>query len=116
MKKIALAIFACLCVTVQLHAQECEVTPYKALDMMYPAMQIDLFKGRGLDLSKVSLINPPVKNLSLNKHYSAYIAPSDSEILVFIFDHQISFFQLRFSKTECYSLIVTLYIEDLIIE
>lgn len=98
------------------HAQECEVIPYKALDMMYPAMQIDLFKGRGLDLSKVSLINPPVKNLSLNKHYSAYIAPSDSAIMVFLFDNQISFFQLCFSKTECDSLIGTLYIEDLIIE
>ena len=98
------------------HAQECEVIPYKTLDMMYPAMEIDLFKGRGLDLSKVSSITPPVKNLSLNKHYSAYIAPSDSAIMVFLFDNQISFFQLCFSKTECDSLIGTLYIEDIIIE
>lgn len=116
MRKFILTFAACVCMVILSHAQECEVISYKALDMMYPAMQIDLFKGRGLDLSKVSLINPPVKNLSLNKHYSAYIAPSDSAIMVFLFDNQISFFQLCFSKTECDSLIGTLYIEDLIIE
>ena len=116
MRKIALAFFACLCTLIQLHAQECEVIPYKALDMMYPAMQIDLFKGRGLDLSKVSSITPPVKNLSSNRAYRAYIAPSDSTIMVFLFDNQISFFQICSSKTECDNLAGQLYIEDIVIE
>ena len=116
MNKIILVFFALLCASVQIHAQECEVIPYKTLDMMYPAMQIDLFKGRGLDLSKVSMLEPSVKNLSSNRAYKAYIAPSDSTIMVFLFDNQISFFQICSSKTECDNLAGQLYIEDIIIE
>lgn len=116
MNKIILVFFALLCASVQIHAQECEVIPYKTLDMMYPAMQIDLFKGRGLDLSKVSMLEPSVKNFSSNRAYKAYIAPSDSTIMVFLFDNQISFFQICSSKTECDNLAGQLYIEDIIIE
>lgn len=116
MKKFVLAIFTSLCVAVQLHAQECEIIPFKTLDMMYPATQLNLPGNYYLDLSKINLLDPSVKNLSSNAAYKAYIAPSDSSIMVFLVDNQVSFFKLCSSKKECDSLQRELYIEQVVIK
>lgn len=114
MKKLILAFFACFCLFSHALAQDCEVVPFKTLGLMYPATQIDLFEKPLLDLSKLSLLDPPVKNLSLNSAYKAYVAPSDSSIMVFLVEDQISFFKFCSSKTECDT--TPLYIENFIIE
>ena len=116
MKKIALALVVCLCTSILLHAQECEVSTYTSLDMMYPAVQLNYPGNRALDLSKINLIVPPVKNLSSNESYKAYMAPSDSSIMVFLTRDRMTFFKMCSSKKECNSFQLELYIENVIIE
>lgn len=116
MRKLILTFAACVCMAFLSHAQECEVIPYRALDMMYPATQLNYPGKRELVLSKFDLINPPVKNLSSNRLYKAYIAPSDSTIMVFLTGDQISFFKLCSSEKECNRFQLELYIEQVIIE
>ena len=116
MKKNALLLFACLCTSILLHAQECEVVSYNALDMMYPAVLLNYPGKRDLDLSKLNLIVPPVKNLSSNAVYKAYIAPSDSSIMVFLNRDRMTLFKMCSSKNECNSFQLELYIENVIIE
>lgn len=114
MKKIILTFAVCICMVFLSHAQECEVVPFKSLGIMYPAMQIDLLEKEPLDLSRFNLLAPQVKNLSSDSAYKAYIAPSDSSIMVFLVDDQISFFKFCSSKIECDTM--QLYIEQNIIE
>lgn len=114
MKNFVLAFFACFCLFSQALAQDCEVVPFKTLGLMYPATQINLFDEYSLDLSKLPLLDPPVKNLSLNSAYKAYVAPSDSSIMIFVVKDQISFFRLCPSKEVCGK--DPFYIEQNIIE
>ena len=116
MRKNIFALFALLCIAIPLHAEKCELKGFISLNMMYPAVQINLFDEHRLDLSKISSIEPPVKLLRSDSTQKAYKASSDSTIIVFLVDDQISFFKICSSKTECDSLAYALYIENLIIE
>ena len=114
MRKVVFTFAVCVCMVILSHAQKCEVVPFKTLGMMYPAMQIDLLEKKTLDLSKFYLLTPQVKNLSSDSVYKAYMAPSDSSIMVFLVDDQISFFKFCSSKNECDTM--QLYIEQNIID
>ena len=114
MKKVVFKFLAVLFLVNPLQAQECEVEPFKTLGIMYPAMQIDLLEKEPLDLSRFNLLTPQVKNLSSDSSYKSYIAPSDSSIMVFLVDDQISFFKFCSSKNECDTM--GLYIEQSIID
>lgn len=116
MKKVVFTFAVCICMVILSHAQKCEVVPFSTLDMMYPATEINLFDENRLILSKLPLLDPPVKNLSSDSNYVAYIAPSDSSIMVFLVDDRISFFKLCSSKDECNSYGHELYIGNLIIQ
>ena len=115
MKRFALAFFVCFCLAMQLHAQECEVIGYGYLDIMYPATQINLFDEHRLDMSKMPLLDPPVKNLSsIDSVYWAYISRSDSTIMVFVTEDVLTFFKFCSSKAECES--ISFLVEDVVID
>lgn len=116
MKRFALAFFVCFCMTVQLHAEECEVHHYMELGIGYPATEFNLFDEYRLDLSKLSQLDPPVKNFSSDSVYRAYIAPSDSTIMIFLAEDRVTFFRLCSTKEECNSLYHAYYIDSLIVE
>ena len=98
------------------YAQKCEVIRADKIGIMYPATQINLFDEYRLDLSKINLLEPVVKNLSLDSSYRAYIAPSDSTIMVFVAEDLISFFKFCSSENECDSLDRALFIENVILD
>ena len=102
--------------TVQLHAEECEVHHYRELGIGYPATEFNLFDEYRLDLSKLSQLDPPVKNFSSDSIYRAYIAPSDSTIMIFLAEDRVTFFRLCSTKEECNSLYHAYYIDSLIVE
>ena len=115
MKRFALAFFVCFCMAMQLHAQECEVIGSGRLDIMYPATQINLFDEHRLDMSKMPLLDPPVKNLSsVDSVYWAYISRSDSTIMVFVTEDVLTFFKFCSSKAECES--ISFLVEDVVID
>ncbi|WP_297947494.1 hypothetical protein [uncultured Fibrobacter sp.] len=116
MKKIALALIVWLCTSIQLYAQECEVISRGVLAISYPVTQINLFDEFRLDLSKLPLLDPSVKNFSSDSVYRAYIAPSDSTVMIFLVEDQVTFFKFCSSKKECDSLVRELYIGSLIVE
>ncbi|MBR3669855.1 MAG: hypothetical protein IKN70_07620 [Fibrobacter sp.] len=117
MKKVIPLFFACLCATLQLHAQECEVIGNGQLDIMYPATQINLFDEHRLDMSKMPLLDPPVKNLSsVDSVYWAYISRSDSTIMVFVTEDVLTFFKFCSSKAECDSMGSPFLVEDVVID
>ena len=115
MRKWSLFFFVYLCAMLQLHAQECEVVAYGTLDIMYPATQINLFDEHRLDMSKMPLLDPPVKNLSsVDSVYWAYISRSDSTIMVFVTEDVLTFFKFCSSKAECES--ISFLVEDVVID
>jgi hypothetical protein len=117
MRKITPLIFVYLCVVLQLQAQECEVIGSGYLDIMYPATQINLFDEHRLDMSKMPLLDPPVKNLSsVDSVYWAYISRSDSTIMVFVTEDVLTFFKFCSSKTECDSMARVFLVENVIID
>ena len=116
MKKIAFALVVWLCTSIQLLAQECEVLSRGVLAINYPVTQINLFDEFRLDLSKLPLLDPSVKNYSSDSVYKAYIAPSDSTVMIFLVEDQVTFFKFCSSKKECDSLVRELYISSLIVE
>ena len=115
MRKWSLFFFVYLCVVLQLRAQECEVIGNGQLDIMYPATQINLFDEHRLDMSKMPLLDPPVKNLSsVDSVYWAYISRSDSTIMVFVTEDVLTFFKFCSSKAECESILFL--VEDVVID
>ena len=82
---------------------------------MYPATQINLFDEHRLDMSKMPLLDPPVKNLSsVDSVYWAYISRSDSTIMVFVTEDVLTFFKFCSSKAECES--ISFLVEDVVID
>ena len=116
MKKLAIALFVYFCMIVQLHAEECEVHHHKELGIEYPATEFNLFDEFLLDLSKLPQLDPPVKNLSSNPVYRAYIAPSDSTIMIVLTEDRVTFFKLCSSREECNGFARVYYIDSLIVE
>ena len=116
MKRIATAFFVYFCITVQLYAEECDVHYSKELGIEYPATEFNLFDEFLLDLSKLPQLDPPVKNLSSNPVYRAYIAPSDTTIMIFLTEDRVTFFKLCSSRDECNSFARVYYIDSLIVE
>lgn len=86
MRKVIFTFAVCVCMVISSHAQKCEVARADKQGIMYPTTQINLFDEYRLDLSKINLLEPSVKNLSADSAYRAYIAPSDSTIMVFLVD------------------------------
>ena len=103
-----------------LYAQDCVVTksggsPF--FGMFYPGTEIYLFEKYELDLSKMPEVRPEVINYSASeKDYWAYLAKSDSSVMVFILEDGLFFFELCSSKDDCDSKGRTFYIKDIIVE
>lgn len=116
MRKVVFTFAVCVCMVILSHAQKCEVVRADKLGIMYPATQINLFDEYRLDLSKMNFLEPPVKNLSADSAYRAYIAPSDSTIMVFVAEDLVSFFKICFTEKECDSLDRALLIENIILD
>ena len=110
----------CLMLSTLLYAQDCVVTksggsPF--FGMFYPGTEIYLFEKYELDLSKMPNVRPEVTNYSMSEdNYWAYLAQSDSSIMVFILEDGLSFFKLCSSKEDCDSKATNFYIRNLIIE
>lgn len=116
MRKVVFTFAVCVCMVILSHAQKCEVVRADKLGIMYPATQINLFDEYSLDLSKMNFLEPPVKNLSADPAYRAYIAPSDSTIMVFVAEDLVSFFKICSTEKECDSLDRALLIENVILD
>ncbi len=116
MRKVVFTFAVCVCMVILSHAQKCEVVRSDKLGIMYPATQINLFDEYSLDLSKMNFLEPPVKNLSADPAYRAYIAPSDSTIMVFVAEDLVSFFKICSTEKECDSLDRALLIENVILD
>lgn len=110
----------CLMLSTLLYAQDCVVTksggsPF--FGMFYPGTEIYLFEKYELDLSKMPEVRPEVINYSASeKDYWAYLAKSDSSVMVFILEDGLFFFELCSSKDDCDSKARTFYIKDIIVE
>lgn len=99
-----------------LYAENCEVKSYRALGLMYPATEINLFEEYRLDLSHMSAMEPNVKNYSTNDAYWAYRAKADSSIMVYVLEDGLKFFKICSSKEECDQKVKDFLIRNVIVD
>lgn len=111
-----LAVICCLMFSF-LFAQDCEVKSWKNLNITYPAVEINLPNDDMLDLSKMSFILPKIENFSMNDSvYWAYLAQSDSSIMVFVQSNAVKFFKICSSEKECGEKEKDFFVKDVIVD